>query len=180
MNKKITGLVLALALILSTFSLVLAGCSSNGSSGETTAPATTAAPATTQPEKTVSVETLVGNVQAVAEMNKVSAMDNTIASEMYNNLDLSLLDEYSFNMPLINVKCDEITIVKVKDAKDVEMVKKAMEYRYENIVNTWKQYLPDQYEIVQKGQIVTNGKYLMLLIAPEVEKGVQAFNEALK
>lgn len=180
MNKRIVSMTLALLLALSVMAAAFAGCSNQNSSSEsTTVPTTTTQPETTTQAKNVSVEDLIEKIKTEAEMNQVSPMDNTIASEFYNNLDLKLLEEYSFNMPLMNVKCDELSIVKVKDAKDVEMVKKAMEYRYNNILKTWETYLPDQYEIAQKGKIIVSGNYIMLLVTEKVEDGVKTFNEAL-
>ncbi len=198
MNKKIVSLILAMLFVLSVIASAFIGCTNQGSGDnvtttvsstaetqpETTILEETSVPTTTQlettvSEKEISVESLVEKIKTASNANQVSVMDNTIASEFYNNLDLTLLEEYSFNMPLINVKCDELTIVKVKDSKDIDTVKKAMDYRYDNIVKMWERYLPDQYEIVQKGKIIVKGNYIMLLVTEGVEEGIKAFNEAL-
>lgn len=155
-------MVLALVLAVAAFGMVMTGCSSQA------------------PEKDVPPAELFETVVNVAEMDKVFPVEDDIASQLYNDLDLSLLEAYSFNIPMINVKSAEITIVKVKDVKDVETVKAAMEVRHENVKQTWEHYLPDQYEQVMNGQIVVNGRYLMFIVAPDVEKRVEAFNNALK
>lgn len=175
MNKRIISLLLALVLVMSAFGMVLTGCTSQQEPEETTVPTTTQ-----PPEKDVAPETLLETVKGVAQMDEVFKIEDEIASELYDNLDLSLLEAYSFNIPMINVKSAEITILKVKNAEDINTVKAAVEVRRENVLKTWEHYLPDQYEQVQQSQIVVNGRYIMFIVAPDVEQRVAAFNEALK
>lgn len=177
MNKKFVSLTLSVLMALSI--VTFTGCAAKDTGGETTtAPTTTTQPETTTQAKNVSVADLAEKVKSASTQITTMEMEEDIAKDFYN-LDLSLLEEYSFNIAMMNVKCDEISIAKVKDAKDIETVKKAMEYRYENIMKTWEMYLPDQLEIAKKGKIVAEGNYVMLIVAEGVEDGIKTFQDEL-
>lgn len=77
-------------------------------------------------------------------------------------LDYSLLEEASLNDAMMNVHARVLYIAKVKDIADVDTVKEAFQKRLDLLQQTFETYLPDQYELAKAGQIVSNGKYVML------------------
>ena len=110
-----------------------------------------------------------------------SSMDHSeqdLFAEMCG-LDLSLLEDYSLNDAMMNVKSHTLYIAKVKDAADMDAVKTAFQTRKEQMEQSFERYLEDQYEIAKAGQIVTSGNWVMLVICEDSPKVVDRFNELM-
>lgn len=77
---------------------------------------------------------------------------------------------------MMNVNADEVIVLEAKDEADVEALKASLEKELENQDQTWKQYLPEQYEKVKENIITTKGKYLLYVTYTNPEKVEEAFN----
>ena len=105
-----------------------------------------------------------------------------IPEELKNatGLDLSLIEEGKYYDPMMNVRVFTCYIAKVKDASNVETVKAGFEKRLKAQQDAFAQYLPDQYELALKGQVVAEGNYVMLAILEDTPAAVSAFQSLLK
>jgi len=81
---------------------------------------------------------------------------------------------------MISVKANEIILIKVNNENEISKAVDLLTKRKEQVYKTWEQYLPDQFEMVKNGVIKTNGKYAALIIAPQVNKVLNKFNELTK
>ncbi len=81
---------------------------------------------------------------------------------------------------MMNVNADEIILLEAKDEKDVASLKESLEKELEGQIQTWKQYLPDQYEKVEKNIIKTNGKYLLYVTYSKPENIEKVFDNSFK
>ena len=80
----------------------------------------------------------------------------------------------------MNVNADEIILLEAKDEKQVASLKEALEKELEGQVQTWKQYLPDQYEKVENNVIKTNGKYLLYVTYTKPGNIEKVFDSSFK
>ena len=137
-----------------------------------------------QPE--ASDKTPVKNEKSVSEI--ASGMVSVIPSDLHNlevlpkdlYKDIYGIDPDTFEAvvvygTMINVKANEIIVVKVKNEADIGLAKSALEERKNQVYKTWEQYLPDQFEMVKQGVIKTNGKYAALIISPEASNVANKF-----
>lgn len=90
------------------------------------------------------------------------------------------IDEGFVLAPMMNTKSDEVILLKAKDEKKVETLKKALEKEKEAQIQTWERYLPDQYEKVKNNKIVTKGNYLLYVTYDHPEKIVDIFESSIK
>lgn len=67
------------------------------------------------------------------------------------------------------LRADELWIIEAKDEAALETLKKLANSRIESKLDETESYVPDQFVIVQKAEIVTNGLYLALIISPDVD-----------
>lgn len=81
---------------------------------------------------------------------------------------------------MMNVNADEIIVLEAKEEADVASLKEMLEKELDGQVQTWKQYLPDQYEKVEKNVIQTKGRYLIYITYSEPEKIEKIFNESVQ
>ena len=174
-NAKMLMIALAAVLALSLF-----GCSS--------APAASASPEVSAsaeatpvptPEITMTAQEIANDLMNIDDL--FSSMDHSeqdLFAEMCG-LDLSLLEDYSLNDAMMNVKSHTLYIAKVKDAADMDAVKTAFQTRKEQMEQSFERYLEDQYEIAKAGQIVTSVNWVMLVICEDSPKVVDRFNELM-
>ncbi|WP_025784012.1 DUF4358 domain-containing protein [Sporosarcina sp. D27] len=93
-------------------------------------------------------------------------------------LDPELLANGTVIAALMNVNADEIIVLEAKDEKQVSELKTSLENELAAQVQTWEQYLPDQYEKVKNNKIVTKGKFLLYVTYTNPEAIEKAFNES--
>lgn len=149
--------VLILTVVLS---LALSACSSNDKE--------------TAIESKVPPKAMADQMLQQIEQPKLMELESDLVQKLYH-LDPALLEDYSIRTPLMNVKTNEIAIVKVKDAKDVAKVETAIKQRAADVQKQFETYLPDQYEIAQNYKLVTKGNYVFFVISDKADDFVKAF-----
>lgn len=180
--KKMTSLLLAALLTAGVF----AGCSENGRVGQLEKDAKTR----TEEDLSSGMDTakeMMENEQGMimaagSRMQDVimqlgeelgitmpEKLDESSLKEVFG-VDPADIEEYYGEYSAVNTSADHIIGLKVKDGK-VDAVRQALEARKEEIVKNFEEYLPDQYEKAQAGQIIQKGNYLFLVIAGDSEKG---------
>ncbi|WP_336774977.1 DUF4358 domain-containing protein [Paenibacillus sp. MMO-58] len=151
-------------LLLFTFlvSLTLSACSDGGSSNKI-------------PETSLTPQEMVGKLVQQYEQPPQAELDADEVKNLYH-LDPALLEAYSIKTPLMNVKTNEVAVLKVKDAKDLETVKKAVEQRAADVQKQFESYLPDQYENAKNYKTAEQGSYVLFVIDEHADEMVTAFN----
>lgn len=95
-------------------------------------------------------------------------------------LDKNLLEAGYAIAAMMNVNSDEIIVLQAKDSSNVQALKEALESELDAQVQTWEQYLPDQYEKVKNNIIKTKGNYLIYITYDQPEKIETVFDSKLK
>ena len=162
---------------------------------EASAPAESEAPkpeATQKPVETEPAPTEAPS-EAPAEGSKIQAawdaisnrelpyfqdLDDELLSDFYG-VDPADLVEYICKIPFMNTQATEFFLAQVQPGK-MDTVKAALEKRQADLVEQWKQYLPDQLELVENYQLVTNGDYILFAIADCAGDAVNEFNTYTK
>lgn len=81
---------------------------------------------------------------------------------------------------LMMVNADEIFVLEAKNEEDVADLKASLEQELAAQIQTWEQYLPDQFEKVRNNVIQTNGKFLLYATFSDSQKIADAFNQQFK
>lgn len=96
------------------------------------------------------------------------------------NIDAAKLADYSVRIPLMNVKSNELAILKVKDAKDIPAIEAAVKKRAEDAQKPFEQYLPDQYENAKNYKLVTKGNYVLFVISDRADELIKVYESFFK
>lgn len=158
-KSKVTLLSLLLLLIFAVGSLY--GCSSKKAA------------------KSPSVDDVFAKVKASTDVSAMPAIDGEKLKMLYD-IDSADLEGFKVYIAPSNIKADELTIIKVKDEKKVNEIKAKVAKRVENQSASFKDYLPEEYSLIQNHVLKTNGNYVFLAISKDAEKMETAFNEAFK
>lgn len=152
--KKIISLILVLVLMMS-----LAACGGK--------------------EKTASVD-----VKALYESFGSYMPDMFFPYEdtMMNFLGIEAKDcvQYQVAICAEGMRADEVWLIEAKNASALENLRQLAETRVEAKKDETVSYAPDQYVVVEKAVILTEGNYLALLISPDVDALKAGFEAAFQ
>lgn len=147
----------------------------------TTMPTPTKAPTPTPtlaPEvsKSIDIESVMSKIMAV-EDNAMIRLDDEMFQERYY-LDSTKVANYVVYMPMMMVKSTEYAIIEAKSLDDVKSVKEGVQKHVDDLIEQWKNYLPDQYELVQNCKVITKDRYVALIISTNLEYAENVFLRA--
>ena len=152
--KKIVSLILVLVLMMS-----LAACGGK--------------------EKTASVD-----VKSLYESFRSYMPDMFFPDEdtMMNFLGIEAKDcvQYQVAICAEGMRADEVWLIEAKNASALENLRQLAETRVEAKKDETVSYAPDQYVVVEKAVILTEGNYLALLISPDVDALKAGFEAAFQ
>lgn len=151
--KKLISLLLAALLVVS-----LAACGS-------------------KPAKNVDVAAVFDSVsQYLPEMLYPDEMT------MLNFLGIKAEDckQYKVAICAEGLRADELWVIEAKDETALETLKRKANNRITAKLDETESYVPDQFVIVQKAEIINNGMYLALIISPDVDTMKASIEAAFK
>ena len=76
------------------------------------------------------------------------------------------------------LRADEVWLIEAKDADALKTLQDLASSRLERKGEESITYSPEQYEVVQKAQVITAGNYLAVLVSPDVEQLADIFNQS--
>lgn len=101
---------------------------------------------------------------------------------MLNFLGISTEDcaQYKVAICAEGMRADEVWLIEAKDEASLETLRELAQTRIESKLDETVTYAPDQYVIVEKAELLTNGLYLALLISPDVDALKAGFEAAFQ
>lgn len=105
--------------------------------------------------------------QSVELHSPVSMADSFISN--YYGINPDKLEEYVFVMSEEATSAETVAIMKVKEEGDVENIKAALQVLVDEKRGEMEDYLPDQFEIVDKSEVKAKGNYVYLVISEQAD-----------
>ena len=101
---------------------------------------------------------------------------------MLNLLGIQTEDCVQFQVALCaeGLRADEVWLIEARDQEALDRLQQLAETRIQARLDETESYVPDQYLVVQKAVLLTNGRYLALLISPQVDQLQAGFEAALQ
>ena len=78
------------------------------------------------------------------------------------------------------MRSDEVWLIEAKDEAALENLRQLAQNRIDSKLDETVTYAPDQYVVVEKAEILVNGRYLALLISPDVDALKAGFEAAFQ
>jgi len=126
-------------------------------------------------EPTLTPNEMVDEMLAKVEQPMLMEVTGEQLQDIYN-IDPEKLEAYAIRIPMMNVKTNEIAILKVKDAADVSAVEEALKQRAETVQQQFETYLPDQYDNAKNYKLVTKGNYVLFVISDQADELVKVYD----
>ncbi|MCU4724738.1 DUF4358 domain-containing protein [Bacillus cereus] len=105
--------------------------------------------------------------------------DSKKLQKLYN-INTDEVESFVLYTAPTNIKADEIAVIKVKDVKNVEDIKKNISNKVEKQSKSFKDYLPDEYFLIEKHVLKTKDNYILFAISKDADKVEKTFNQLLK
>lgn len=91
-------------------------------------------------------------------------------------IDPEKLDSFVFQFPMMNVSASEFFIAECKEGQ-LETVREEVEAHQAALAEQWKQYLPEQMELVENYVLETADDYIFFAVAENAEGAAAKFKE---
>jgi soluble cytochrome b562 len=121
---------------------------------------------------------IIEQMTSAVEQPSMITLEPEMVQDLYH-LDPALLEDYMIKLPMMNIKTNEIAILKVKDTADLKAVQAAVEQRAADVQKQFEQYLPDQYENAKNYKLIIEGNTILFVISESADELVAAFNEII-
>lgn len=127
----------------------------------------------TEEAKTVDIDALYESCSQY-----LPEMFNPDETTMLNFLGIDVADcaRYKVAICAEGLRADEVWLIEAKDDASLETLRQLAESRIVSKLDETETYAPDQYLIVQKAQVLVNGRYLALFISPNVDEMKAGFD----
>ncbi|MFB7351424.1 DUF4358 domain-containing protein [Bacillus thuringiensis] len=118
-------------------------------------------------------------IKHVTNLEEMKEGDSKKLQKLYN-INTDEVESFVLYTAPTNIKADEIAVIKVKDVKNVEDIKKNISNKVEKQSKSFKDYLPDEYFLIEKHVLKTKDNYILFAISKDADKVEKTFNQLLK
>lgn len=125
------------------------------------------------------VSEIIGKIAQAVDLSAMKAGDSSKLQKLYG-IDASKLDGFALYTASSNIRADELAVLQVKDSSDIDDIKTGMTRRINSQAAGFKDYLPEQYYLIEKHVLKSNGDYVLLAISKDTTKIEAAFDDSLK
>lgn len=129
--------------------------------------------------KNPSINEISEKIKQTTDMSNMKEGDSTKLKKLYD-ISPDDVEEFKLYTASSYLKADEIAIIKVKDSNNVPNIEDKISKRIEKQATSFKDYLPDEYFLVEKNVLKTNGNYILFIISKDSEKIEDVFDEFWK
>lgn len=118
--------------------------------------------------KTVVLADIYSQIEQKAALNVPMLVQDDFITNYYG-MDLSVLEDYLFEMSEAATSAEMIVIMKVKDGEDTKGIEAALQEVVNSKAAEMENYLPDQFDLVKKGEVKVKEQYVYLVISEHAD-----------
>ena len=130
-------------------------------------------------QKTPALSDIEASMKQKVGFKDMVKIDNDKIQRIYG-INSSDIESSFVYISSSNVKADEVAVIKVKDLNKVSEVEDKISKRIEKQSNSFKDYVPDQYDLVQNNLLKNNSKYILFIVSQNKDKYEEIFDAAFK
>lgn len=129
--------------------------------------------------KNPTVNDIKVKIKDSVDISTMKEADAAKLKKLYN-ISSDEVEEFVLLTAPSNIKADEIAIIKLKDSKSISDIKDKISKRIDAQATRFKDYLPDEYFIIQKNIVKVKGNYILFVISKDEVKISDIFDECFK
>ncbi len=116
-----------------------------------------------------SPESIYEAVSEAVELTPMVLVDEEFI-ENYYGINISELDGFVFAMAESPIEADTIAILRAKDSAEAASLEESLSFIREMKEEEMRDYAPEAWEVAAAGKVGSRGRYVYLVMAPEVAK----------
>ena len=124
-------------------------------------------------------EQLAADIQASGTYSDMVAVEADRLDDFYD-LDAESIETFSLYICGSGGFPDEVAIFKMKDDSGAAAAKTAVEARVETLKGEFENYRPEQMPKLDNSEVLTQGRYVALIIGSDAAAGAQVFKNSFK
>ncbi|OOB75268.1 hypothetical protein AXF41_09055 [Clostridium haemolyticum] len=129
--------------------------------------------------KNVAIKDISEKISSVTDVSQMKQGNAEKLKKLYN-IDSKEAEEFILYTASSNIKVNEIAVIKVKDSNQIEDIKKKIGKRIEKQSESFKDYLPKEYDLIEKHILKNKDNYVILIISKDAEKIQKVIDESFK
>lgn len=129
--------------------------------------------------KNVAIKDISEKISSVTDVSQMKEGNAEKLKKLYN-IDSKESEEFILYTASSNIKVDEIAVIKVKDSNQIENIKKKISKRIEKQSTSFKDYLPKEYNLIEKHVLKNKDNYVIFIISQDAEKIEKVIDESFK
>ena len=129
--------------------------------------------------KSPDIPEIITNIEKVTDLSAMKKGNKTNLRKIYS-ITTNELDDFVLYAPKTNMEANQILILKFKNQDDIDDLLENLENIIENQSNSFKEYSPEQYDILENHTLKVKGNYLILIASKDVDKITKIINDSFK
>ena len=117
-------------------------------------------------------------VNEIKEKCKLSGMTELSKEQLFSRYGIS--EEYVMYSAVLvsgdSLSKDEVIVIKAMDEGSACSVRDCLDKYYDSVLKESKEYLPDEYEKLEKASVVKDGIYVRLFVSDDAAKMDEIYN----
>ncbi|WP_236913510.1 DUF4358 domain-containing protein [Clostridium sp. Cult2] len=126
----------------------------------------------------LSVKDIDDKIKESINLSNMELGDSDRLEKLYD-IDNDDLEEFILYTPKTNIQANEIAIFKVKDSKEIDDITEKITERIEVQSTNFKDYLPEEYYLIENHVLKAKGNFILYAISEEVETIEEIFDESI-
>lgn len=129
--------------------------------------------------KNPSVKDIGDSIKESVDFSNMVELDEDRFERIYG-VDLNKIEDFFIYVPSSNISASEVAVIKVKDSSDVDYIKDKINMRVEKQAKSFKDYLPEEYYLIDNHILKSKGDYILFVISEDADKIEEIFDNSFK
>lgn len=119
------------------------------------------------------------DIKTQVNLSEMNQLESAESLDRYYGISAESVDDFAGGINNSGVEQEEIVLIKAKDKASAEVIKTALDNRYNAKLNENKNYNPQQAEMIEKCKVEQNGLYVSMIVSENAEKITEIFKTDL-
>lgn len=148
--------------LIIVFTAVLVGCGASETQGNSA--------------KAPSAYNIGAQIKASIDLSEMEELSGSQKLQRLYDISSEDIEEYWIMTPSSNIKAREIVIIKAKDSDKVDDIVGKLEARIDRQANSFKDYIPEEYFLIQDSVLKSRDNFVLLVISEDPEAVEKIFD----
>ncbi|MCI8497471.1 MAG: DUF4358 domain-containing protein [Clostridiales bacterium] len=100
--------------------------------------------------------------------------------QAYYGIDAKDVKQFAVKISPTGINCDEVALIEGVDEAASKRIEEKLQAHYQNQCNSFQDYLPEQYAILEKCSVKRDGNFVSLIVSENAETIQKTYEAAFK